>query len=76
MNDKRRAAIRALFHRVTELRAELETVRDEEQDYYDNMPDSFRDGEKGDKAQEAVDALDEAVNGLENVESVLEEFGS
>lgn len=38
--------------------SEVESLRDELQDWYDNLPDSFRDGEKGDELQEAISALE------------------
>ncbi len=31
------------------------------------MPESFQNGEKGEKAQAAVDAMDEAVNAIDEV---------
>lgn len=45
----------------------LNAVRDEEQTAYDNMPDSLRDGEKGDKMQEGLDQIEEAISALEEV---------
>ena len=34
-------------------------LRDELQEWYDNLPESFQSGSKGDQLQEAIDALDE-----------------
>ncbi len=50
----------------------METLRDEEQDYYDNMPESFQSGEKGDRAQEVIDALDEALDSLDSAADSLD----
>ena len=50
MNKQRRKQIYELAEKIRELKDEVETLRDEEQDYYDNMPESFQGGEKGDKA--------------------------
>jgi uncharacterized coiled-coil DUF342 family protein len=54
MNKKRREAINALIGRIEELGAtladlqsEIETIRDEEQEFFDNMPESFQNGDKG-----------------------------
>jgi uncharacterized coiled-coil DUF342 family protein len=47
-----------------ELHGELESLRDEEQEYYDNMPESFQNGEKGTTAEEAVSAMDTALEAL------------
>lgn len=43
------------------------TLRDEEQDYFDNMPESLQAGEKGEKAEAAI-------NAMENVVGLLEDF--
>jgi predicted RNase H-like HicB family nuclease len=40
----------------------FEDARNDEQDYFDNMPSSFQDGEKGEAAQEAIDSLQEAID--------------
>jgi hypothetical protein len=72
MNDARRKQIEEVLGRISEARADLETLKDEEQDYYDNMPESFQNGQNGEKAQAAIDALDEAINKLEDVESDIE----
>ena len=45
--------------------SDLESVRDDEQDYYDNMPESFQNGEKGETAQAAISALEEAIEAIE-----------
>lgn len=45
--------------------AEVCGLKDELQDWYDNLPESFQSGSKG-------DALSDAISTLENVESTLE----
>lgn len=75
MNNDRRKRIATIIVKVAalsdvfdELRGEIEEVRDEEQEYYDNMPESLQGGEKGDVAQAAVDALEEAISALEEID--------
>ena len=73
MNKDRRKAIAAL---VTDLEAiqgqaqdivdQIDTLVDEEQEYYDNMPESFQNGEKGSAAEAARDALQNAHDELES----------
>lgn len=48
--------------KMIEAREIVENCRDEEQEYYENMPESVQGGEKGDKAQEAVSAMDSALD--------------
>jgi len=74
VNKQRRKEIARAAAMIEEAKSILETCRDEEQDYYDNMPESFQNGEKGSVAQEAIDALEEAVSQLEEIEQSVGEF--
>lgn len=42
----------------------VSTALEEERAYFDNMPESFQNGEKGSKAENAIDALEEAQQGI------------
>lgn len=66
MNKARRTQIEALAAKLEELKGDLEILRDEEQDYYDNMPESLQGGEKGDAAQQAVDELESAISSMDD----------
>lgn len=46
---------------------ELEKIRDEEQDCYDNLPEGLVDSERGEAMSENCDDLDSAVEALEEV---------
>lgn len=50
------------------LASDIETIREEEQEYFDNMPESFQMGEKGQAAEAAIDALDSAHSDLEDID--------
>jgi hypothetical protein len=47
----------------------VEELKDECQEWYDNLPENFQNGDKG-------STLQEAVNALENIESNLDSAGS
>lgn len=72
-NDRRKdlADIRGQLEELNatfdDLKTRLEQCKDDEQEYYDNMPESLQGGEKGERAQAAVDALDEAYNALDEI---------
>lgn len=51
---------------LAEALAIVETIRDEEQDSFQNLPESFQDGERGDLMQETIDDLDEAATQIQN----------
>lgn len=73
MNKDRRARIQDLVNRLECIKEELETIRDEEQDYYDNMPESIQGGMKGEKAEEDIENLEEAYAGIEQALDYLQE---
>lgn len=54
---------------VNDFHSQSESIRDDEQDYLDNMPESFKNGDKGEAAQNAVDALEIAMDKLEEAET-------
>lgn len=73
MNKQRRQDIEAIKTQladlasvVEELVSGVEAIRDEEQEYFDNMPEAFQYAEKGELAQAAVSALEEALSALED----------
>jgi len=83
MNNTRRKEIDRLMERVqsplndlSDIKDSISTVQDEEQDYLDNMPESMRDGEKAQKAQEAIDSLYEAQNTIEDAETYLNDVNN
>lgn len=72
MNKNRRetiATIRAELENQCEL---LSQVADEEQEYYDNMPESIQDGSKGGAAMQTADNLASAASELETMIDALD----
>jgi NADPH-dependent glutamate synthase beta subunit-like oxidoreductase len=76
MNDQRRKGLSMLAAKIQDVYDAVETLRDDEQEYLDNMPEGIREGDKGDKSQEAIDYLDSAVDALSaaiaDIESAIE----
>lgn len=48
--------------------SDLETLRDEEQDKYDNMPESLQQAENGEMMTENIDHMTNALGTLGNIE--------
>lgn len=65
--DNVKARIAELLSQAEDIKTDVEAIRDEEQDYRDNMPDSFADGEKGEKADASVAALEQVIQDLESL---------
>ena len=73
MNKARRGRIEKVANLLEELRGELESVKDEEQSAYINMPESLQGSERGESMQDAIDALDDIDTDFESlIESVNE----
>ena len=72
MNKDRRARIQALIDKLYDIQSDIDFIKEEEQEYYDNMPEIIQYGEKGDKAQEAIDNLDYAYSQIDEVVEYLE----
>jgi ribosome recycling factor len=65
MNAERRKEIAKAHAMIDEAKSILEAARDEEQEFFENMPENMQEGEKGSAAENAVQSLEEAIDGLE-----------
>lgn len=76
MNNTRRKSLRELIEKTEGIKQEIEEIKTEEEEYYNNMPSSVQDGEKGDRAQTVIEYLDEAMTAagdvIENLTSAAE----
>ena len=52
---------------IAEAKEQLEQIRDEEQEAYDNMPESLQDSDRGNQLYENVDNLDTMASDLEDI---------
>ena len=83
MNKERRKQINEaadLFAKahamIEDAKSILQEALDEEQEYFDNMPEGLQGGDKGDMAQAAISALEyaiEAMEGLDDVQGYIDE---
>lgn len=74
MNRSRRKRLAEAFEKLEEVKAILESVREEEEESLENLPDSFRYGDKGEEMQNYIDMLDEACGCLEDANSVINQI--
>jgi hypothetical protein len=72
MNNDRRKEINRAVSLLQEALAILETARDDEQDYYDNMPENLQNSDRGQMAEQAVSNLEESCSSLEEAISSAE----
>lgn len=72
MNAERRKRIEKVRADLSNLKAEIEAIAQDERDYADNMPENMQSGDRHDRAEEAADALDEAASNCDDVDTSLE----
>lgn len=76
MNKLRRKQLEEALGKAEELKETLESLRDEEQEAHDNLPETIQAGERGDTMQENINNLDYAVDNvgdaIDNINEVLE----
>lgn len=74
MNAMRRKQIKTIKERIealmfdaAEIADEVEAIRDDEQEYRNNLPQAMADGEKGEKSDVALEALQGVLDDLESL---------
>lgn len=78
MNKERRSQIKKSNKRLdliidllTAYKNELESIQMDEEFAFDNLPEGFQNGIRGDEMQDAIDEMEEAV---ENIEKIMEKL--
>ncbi len=74
MNKERRNRISDALTKLEELSAEITEIKNDEQEYFDRMPESFQQGEKGTQAEDDINNLEEAEEGIEQAVLSLQSF--
>lgn len=66
MNKMRRKALEELAEKIADLQNELEEIKQEEEEYMDNMPENLQTSEKYEIANAACEAMDAAISALQD----------
>lgn len=74
MNKERRKQIAAIVNRISGIVSDLEMVKDDEDEYRDNMPENLQGGTRYDDSDEASNVMQCALDALEEASSNLEEI--
>ena len=61
MNKIRRKRIENTIEKLERIMAEFEHIRDDEQNCFDNLPESLQYSERGETMEEAIDAARELI---------------
>lgn len=66
MNNARRKEIEKITADLEEIKERIEALQEEEQNAFDNLPESIQYGERGDKMQSAIDNLEYAADNIQD----------
>ena len=55
----------ALMGRLEDVKTNIESIKDDEEMAYDNLPESLQDGEKGSLMQDAMNSMEDAIDGID-----------
>lgn len=76
MNKQRRSRLQKVIDQLEELKQEVSYICEEEQEAYDNMPESLQDGERGSQMYENISTLEDQESNfdelIENLQEVIE----
>lgn len=64
MNKARRKRISDAIEKLEKIMAEFEDIRDDEQDCFDNLPESLQYSERGETMEDAIDVLDTVLDNI------------
>jgi hypothetical protein len=73
MNEDRRKLLKGALNKLSDVTNVIDQVKDEEQDYFDNMPENMQSGEKGTKIEEIIAALESVVESIEAASDSINE---
>jgi sugar-specific transcriptional regulator TrmB len=66
MNRQRRDTLDGIITLLSDQKMDLEECKNEEEQAYENLPESLQSSEKGEKMQEATQNLEDAISSLDD----------
>ena len=74
MNKLRKQKIRDVRKEIENCKENLQKILDEEQDYFDNIPENLQGSMIGSDSEDAIDIMESCIEDLENVINELMEI--
>ena len=74
MNKQRRKQIDKILARLQDCIVELEQIRDDEQEAFDNLPEGLQYSERGEMMEEYISDIDDVLSNLEDCTSNLDDI--
>lgn len=72
MNKIRRKSLLEIIDKLEDLNITLEYLKQEEEQYRDNMPENLQGSERYQQSDEACDNMDDAITSLEDAINAIE----
>jgi predicted nucleic acid-binding Zn-ribbon protein len=72
MNNNRRKLLQSIINKLNDCCSELEMVKDEEQDAFDNLPEGFQVSERGEAMENAISEMENAISSIEDTITSIE----
>ena len=72
LNKARKRVISDAVIRLREVRGVIETVRDDELNAMENVPENLQESERYSSMEDAVDIMDDAIDNLDDIISALD----
>lgn len=73
MNAETRNTLQGIKSRLNDIAAEIETIRDDEQEKFDNMPEGLQQGDTGQRIDQAITALTDAFDSVDGSASHIDD---
>ena len=67
MNKQRRQKIKEIRKEIEDCKENLQKILDEEQYYFDNMPENLQGSVRGSDSEDAIDTMESCIEDLENI---------
>lgn len=74
MNKNRRQQLREWIERVNVIKAGLESILAEEEEYFDNIPENLQGSMNGMNSEESIDKMNDAIVCIEEAIESIEEI--
>lgn len=73
MNNQRRKELRKAMELLSEARGIIESVRDEEQEAFDNLPEGIQYSDRGEAMEEKISTMEDVISSLVEDENSIED---
>ncbi len=74
MNRLQRKDLEGLKEKIGEVMEDIEQIRDDEQEKFDNTPENLQDGERAEKLYQSVETLEELIEELNATKDKIDEI--